>query len=271
MHSVQLLTIVVLVFVALSAGMGFAWWVWVRSRNSGWVDTIWTFSVGGTAILGAQALQLASDNIAARSLIVAVLVAVWTLRLGSHIALRTSGISDDPRYAKLIRGWGDKAPARMFWLLQKQAWVSIPLVLAILLASANPLPSLRLQDWLGAAILVAAIIGEAIADRQLSGFRARNKTGEVCREGLWAWSRHPNYFFQWLGWLAYPLIAIDLSGEYVSGWLALAAPLCMYWLLAHVSGIPPLEEHMLDTRGARYQDYIDHTSAFFPLPPRGAA
>lgn len=271
MHSGQVLVILIAVFVALSVAMGLAWLVWVRSKNSGWVDTIWTFSVGATAIVGAQALQIATDNVAARSMIVAFLVVMWTLRLGSHIALRTSGISDDPRYAKLIRDWGDKARARMFWLLQKQAWVSIPLVLAILLASANPVPSLRLQDWLGAAILMAAIIGEAIADRQLSNFRSRSRGGEVCREGLWAWSRHPNYFFQWLGWLAYPLIAIDLSGDYVWGWLALAAPLCMYWLLAHVSGIPPLEEHMLATRGAKYQDYIKRTSAFFPLPPRGAA
>lgn len=269
MHLALLLAIVIAICLALSAGMWLAWLVWRRTRNSGWVDTIWTFSVGVIAFVGALAVQFTNDNATARPLIVALLVLIWSLRLGGHIARRTSGISDDPRYAKLIRGWGDDAPARMFWLLQKQAWVSVPLVLAILLAAANPAPSLRPQDWLGAAILIIAIIGEAVADLQLRRFRSKNTGGEVCRDGLWAWSRHPNYFFQWLGWLAYPLIAIDVSRAHVWGWLALAAPLCMYWLLVRVSGIPPLEEHMLATRGAKYRAYMKRTSAFFPLPQRG--
>lgn len=253
---------------ALSAGMWFAWLVWGWTKNSGWIDTVWTFSVGTIAIVGAAILYFLRGNVTARPAIVSLLVLAWTLRLGTHIAMRTSGITDDPRYAKLIRDWRQDAGSGMFWLLQKQAWVSIPLVLAILLASANPFPTLRIQDWLGVVILVVAIIGEATADRQLREFRSRNPGSEVCSEGLWAWSRHPNYFFQWFGWLAYPLIAVDLSGAYVWGWLALSGPIFMYWLLAHVSGIPPLEEHMLSTRGQKYRDYMNRTRAFLPLPPR---
>ena len=79
-------------------------------------------------------------------------------------------------------------------------------------------------------------------------------------------SRHPNYFFEWLGWLAYPLFAIDLSGGYPAGWFALAAPAFMYWLLVHVSGIPPLEQQMLRTRGDAYRAYQQRTRAFVPLP-----
>jgi len=88
----------------------------------------------------------------------------------------------------------------------------------------------------------------------------------VCDIGLWRWSRHPNYFFEWLFWLAYPLIAIDLAGYNPYGWLALLAPICMYWVLVYVSGIPPLEEHMLRSRGETFRAYQLRTRAFFPFP-----
>jgi steroid 5-alpha reductase family enzyme len=197
------------------------------------------------------------------------LVVVWSLRLGLHIAWRTAGITDDPRYAKLLRDWGADATRQMFWLLQKQALVSIPLALAVVLAAWNPLPELRLQDFLAVLVLFAGIFGEAVADRELRRFRADPiNRGRICDAGLWGWSRHPNYFFEWFGWLAYPLFAIDLSGAYPWGWLALLGPACMYWLLVHVSGIPPLEEHMLARRGAEFRRYQARTNSFFPAPPR---
>jgi steroid 5-alpha reductase family enzyme len=157
----------------------------------------------------------------------------------------------------------------MFWLLQKQALVTIPLALSVLLAAHNPATGLRVQDWLAVAVLITAITGEATADWQLRRFRSVSTNhGRVCEVGLWRWSRHPNYLFEWLGWLAYPLLAIDLSGEFALGWLAIAGPVCMYWLLANVSGVPPLEEHMLRSRGEAYRAYQARTSVFFPAPPR---
>ena len=90
----------------------------------------------------------------------------------------------------------------------------------------------------------------------------------ICDVGLWGWSRHPNYFFEWFGWLAYPLLAIDLGGAYPWGFVALAGPVCMYWLLVHVSGIPPLEAHMLERRRDEFRAYQARTNAFFPAPPR---
>ena len=169
----------------------------------------------------------------------------------------------------MISDWGPHAaPRQMFWLLQKQALVSIPLALAMLLAAWNPL-AIRFQDILAVVILILGIAGEAIADFQLRRFRSVPANRDhVCDTGLWKWSRHPNYFFEWLGWLAYPLLAIDLSGVYPWGWLALAAPACMYWLLVHVSGIPPLEAHMLARRGEPFRAYQARTSPFFPRPPR---
>jgi hypothetical protein len=95
--------------------------------------------------------------------------------------------------------------------------------------------------------------------------------GKVCDAGLWGWSRHPNYFFEWFGWLAYPLLAIDFSGVYPWGFAALLGPACMYWLLVYVSGIPPLEAHMLERRRDEFRAYQARTSAFFPVPPRAGA
>ena len=88
----------------------------------------------------------------------------------------------------------------------------------------------------------------------------------MCDAGLWRWSRHPNYFFEWLAWVAYPLIAVDLAGYNPFGWFAALASLCMYWVLVHVSGVPPLEEHMLRTRGDAYRAYQRRTRPFLPLP-----
>ena len=255
--------------LALSAIMAGAWLIQQRTGNSGWVDTIWTFGLGAVGF--ASALTPLSDSAAleARQFVTALLILCWALRLGVHIAQRSHGITDDPRYAEMAHQWGTDAPRRMFWLLQKQAWVAIPLAMAVFLAAHNPLPLFHVQAIVAVIVLATALVGEAAADHQLRQFKANpaNK-GRVCNAGLWAWSRHPNYFFEWLGWLAYPLLAIDVTGSYGLGWLALLAPACMYWLLVYVSGIPPLEEHMLRSRGDAFRDYQARTSAFFPWPPR---
>jgi steroid 5-alpha reductase family enzyme len=246
--------------------MSLAWVVQQRTGNSGWVDTIWTFSVGLTGAGSALwPIGGAAPNV--RQWLVAALVAIWSLRLGLHIAVRTAGISDDPRYAAFAKEWGLDAPRKMFWFLQNQGFGSIPLGFAIFAAARFPSDALRLQDYLGVLILLIGIAGEALADAQLKKFRGRpaNK-GRVCDIGLWRWSRHPNYFFEWLGWLAYPVIAI--SPDYFWGWATLLAPVFMCWILVYVTGIPPLEEQMLRSRGERYRDYQSRTSAFFPLPPQ---
>jgi steroid 5-alpha reductase family enzyme len=261
----------VLSSVALALGlvMSGAWLVWRRTGNSGWVDTVWTFGLGGVGIAGAF---LAPGSVSAtwwRPQLVAGLVALWALRLGVHIARRTRGIKDDPRYAKLMEGWGEDGPWQMYVLLQKQALVSIPLAVSILLAAWNPVATFRPVDLIGVLVLLVGIGGETLADRQLDRFRRDPvNRGRVCDVGLWRWSRHPNYFFEWVCWLAYPLLAVPASVTYPWGWLALAGPLCMYWLLRHVSGVPPLEMHMLESRGAAYRAYQARTSAFFPLPSK---
>ena len=260
------LAALVLMAVSLSILMAGAWVVQQRTGNSGWVDTIWTFSLGLVGAAGALwPIAGAAPN--ARQWLVAALVAIWSLRLGIHIAIRTAGISDDPRYAAFAKEWGLNAPRRMFIFLQNQALGTIPLVFAIFVAARFPSDALRLQDFLGVLILLIGIAGEALADAQLKTFRENpaNKC-RVCDAGLWRWSRHPNYFFEWFGWLAYPVIGLSI--DYPWGIATLLAPAFMYWILVHVTGIPPLEEQMLRSRGERYREYQSRTSRFFPLPPQ---
>ena len=249
----------------MSLIMTAAWWVQWKSGNSGWVDTIWSFGTGATAL--ASALVATGEPWHWRQILVAILVSCWSLRLGLHIATRTRAITNDPRYRRLIAQWGARAPRKMFWFLQKQALASVPLVAAISLAAHNPDPSIRAVDVGATVLLITALVGEAAADRQLRKFnRTHSGLAAVCDIGLWRYSRHPNYFFEWMAWVAYPLFAIDLAGYNPYGWLALLAPILMYWLLVHVSGIPLLEQHMLETRGEAFRAYQQRAPAFFPCP-----
>lgn len=263
----ELATAVAVQWLAFSLIMAAAWIGQQRTGNSGWVDVSWTFGLGAVAAAAAIA-PLSSTSQIDRQLLVSGLIVVWSLRLGLQILQRTLSSDDDPRYRDLARQWGEAAPLRMFGLLQIQALASVPLLATVLVAAHKPGGPLGIADILAAALLLVAIAGEGIADRQLWNFKQNpDNHGQICRRGLWRYSRHPNYFFQWLGWLAYPVIAIDVAGADPFGWLALTGPLTMYVLLVHVSGIPPLEAHMLRSRGDAYRAYQASTSAFFPFPP----
>ena len=266
-----LLTAMIVQGVALSLIMSAAWVVQQRTGNSGWIDAVWTFGLGAVGVASALVPVNPGDWPTQHQILVAALITIWALRLGSHILRRSAHKADDPRYGELIRGWGVDAGRQMFILLQKQALVSIPLSLSLFSAAQNPEPGIGSQEALAVCIFVTAVLGEAIADRQLRTFASKppNKA-RVCDVGLWRWSRHPNYFFEWLHWLTYPAIGISLTGAYPIGWVSLAAPLCMYWLLTRVSGVPPLELHMVRRHGAAYRAYQARTNAFFPGPPKNA-
>lgn len=268
MSGLDVLIAVFAIGMAMSVIMTLAWIAQQSTRNSGWVDTIWSFGVGLCGV--ATALVASPDEyLQPRQILVACFAGVWAARLGFHIAGRSMRVANDPRYAELIKGWGAHATRRMFWFLQIQALVSIPLILAMFLAAHRPGAGLTPADGLAIGVMVIAVGGEAVADWQLRRFKGDPAgNGGIMDTGLWRWSRHPNYFFEAVGWLAYPIVAIDWSGGYLWGWLALTAPVCMYWLLVYVSGIPPLEQHMLRSRGDAFRAYQRRTNAFFLGQPR---
>lgn len=251
----------------MSLAMTFAWALQRRTGNSGWIDTVWSFAVGASAFALALYPAAGDGGLTARQILVASLIAIWSARLGGYIAFRSAGAAEDPRYAWLMQEWGEDGGRRLFTFLQVQAAAGLVLALSVFAAAQNDAPGLNAKDGLGALIFLAALAGAALSDDQLRRFRADPANrGKVCDAGLWAYSRHPNYFFEWLGWVAFPVIAVSTGHPW--GLAALAAPALMYVLLVHVSGIPPLEAHMRRSRGAAFDAYCARVNAFFPGPQR---
>lgn len=266
----MILSSIVATALGLSALMALAWYVQYRARNAGWSDVFWSYEMG----LGGVFLALVPWDgnwhaPSARQWLVAILVAIWSVRLGTHILRRTlTATSEDARYAQFRIEWKDDFQSHMFWFLQIQALAAFVLVLSVGIAAHNPAPGIRALDVLGALVLLGSIFGEGVADTQLKQFAAdKSNKGKICDAGLWGWSRHPNYFFEWLGWLAYPIIAIDLTGTYPWGFVALSGPIFMFVLLRYISGVPPLEAHMERKHGGNFRAYKERVSAFFPVPP----
>lgn len=263
-----MLLLILFITLGLCLWMAMGWLYQRRVANGGWTDVFWSFGMGGAG-LACAFWPLEPGPPAARQWIVGLVVAAWSLRLGLHLAARVSGAGEDARYAQFRRAWGDRFQARMFGFLQAQALSGALLSVALLVAARNPAPGLAWSDLAAGVILLVALAGEALADRQLARFRSdRGNHGRVCETGLWAWSRHPNYFFEWLLWLALPVMAVGPAASWPWGWLALIGPAFMAWLLIRVSGVPPLEQAMVRSRGQAYRDYQARVSVFFPLPPR---
>jgi len=168
-------------------------------------------------------------------------------------------------YLPLRSKWGDRAQSRFFVFFQLQALVDMIFSLPYLVAMTNPTPGLGVWGLAGVLVWVVAVVGEALADRQLAAFRADPANrGRTCRVGLWRASRHPNYFFEWLHWWSYVLLAVG------SPWwaLTLVGPALMLFFLFKVTGIPATEAQALASRGEDYRDYQRTTSAFIPWFPR---
>ncbi len=264
---IWILGLVVLGF--MTAVMLSAWAFGLARKNGGWTDVFWTFGTG-VALAGAALWPLdAAAGPQPRQWLVAALAALWAFRLGSYIAGRVSGHPEDPRYAQFRTDFGAAYRQKMLSVALPQAPATALLALTVLVAARKPDPALDLRDVLGVAVLAIAILGESLADAQMKRFKRDPATkGRVCEAGLWGWSRHPNYFFEWVVWLSYPVIALD-PGRPISA-LSLIAPVVMFVLLTRVSGIPPLEAAQVKSKGEAYRDYQRRVSAFFPLPPKAS-
>lgn len=247
----------------LAVAMAGAWGVRMRTGRSGWIDAIWSAAVGAAGLLAALGAEAGG-----RRWLVAALVVAWSGRLALHIAARTRGAADDPRYAEFARLWGDAFAARLFVFLQIQAAAGFVLVLAVGLAASAPAPFPNAIDAVATLVVLTGIAGEALADAQLRRFRRTAPPGAICDAGLWGWSRHPNYFFEWLAWCGFALFALSGLDDRPLQILAFAAPAMMWVLLVHVSGIPPLEAHLLESRGEAFRAYRARVGAFVPRPPR---
>jgi steroid 5-alpha reductase family enzyme len=258
--------------VFMSVVMAAAWIYQRHRKNGGWSDVFWPFGMGIIGVASALAPPPHADALTARQALVAVLVALWALRLGTHLFVRVSRSPEDARYVMLREVVGSRFQPVMYGYLQVQAWVAAFLVLTIFVAAHNPAPGLRWIDVAAMTLFVVGLAGESAADRALVRFKSvpENKT-RVLDQGLWAWTRHPNLFFEWVIWIAYPVFAINLTGRYPWGWFALSGPAAMYLVLRHMTGVPALETALVGSKGQAYRDYQARVSAFIPRPPRARA
>ncbi len=238
--------------------------VWAASlalRDASLADRWWPVFIATPALLYAVALPLDT-----RGALVLALLLAWALRLATYITLRNWGHGEDRRYAAMRQRnqphFGLKSLYLVFGLQALLAWV---VGLPALAALAHPSP-LGAWDLLGTLLALAGLLVEAVADAQLARFRRQPRGADaVLDQGLWRWSRHPNYFGEACVWWGLGLLGMAGGGWGVA-W-CLASPLLMTWLLLKVSGVVLLEQDMGERRPA-YRDYVARTSAFIPWPPR---
>jgi steroid 5-alpha reductase family enzyme len=237
----------------------FACWI----NNYGIVDIAWSYSFALLALIYA----LLGPGWPIRRALIAALVTMWSLRLGTHLLVRIARKhpEEDGRYGQLRRDWAGSFNLKMAGFFQMQAASVVLLGIPFLAICTNPAPALARLEGCAAALWLVAISGEALADAQLARFkRGAGNKGAVCDVGLWRYSRHPNYFFEWLIWVSYFLFACASPW----GWIGIISPACILYLLLRVTGIPLTEEQSIRSKGEAYRQYQKRTSAFVPLPSR---
>jgi steroid 5-alpha reductase family enzyme len=251
---------------AVAAGLQLALYVVQRRTGKATiVDAGWAASLVAIALLYAALGRGAPEH----RILVAVMATLAFGRL-TIVVLRRVGGDEDPRYRELRERWRTRGnvQVRFFVFFQAQALVAALLSLPFLAAAFNDHDGIEALEWGGVAVWLVGATTEAVADRQMTAFRRDPANrGAVVDSGLWRYSRHPNYFGQWLTWCGYAMVGLAAPW----GWVGLLSPALMLYLILFVTGVPPLEERMLASRGDAYRRYQERTSAFVPLPPREAS
>jgi len=232
------------------------WAICVRVKNYSFLDVAWSY---GVAVI-APIYAFVGPGHFERKIAFTVLGVVWSLRLGTYILLRVlrHHPAEDVRYETLRQRWPGTGMFLAFFELQ--AIIAVIFTIPFLLAAWWAMP-LQILDMAGLAISVLSLAGESLADRQMKQFKADPANqGKVCEVGLWRYSRHPNYFFEFLFWVG--ICLASLTTPY--GWVTIICPVLMLYFLTKVTGIPLTEEYALKSKGDAYREYQRTTSAFIP-------
>ena len=250
----------------LAAGLQLGLWlVQQRTKNAGIVDVGWAISFTFVAGLFAWCATAPVSG----WLPIAIVVALWSIRLSAYLISRGAARSpEEGRYIDLRSRWARHAARKFFVFFQAQAALTGVLSLAFVVPFvAMPWDS----GWMrGAGIAVSAtgVIGETIADAQLARWRRDPANrGRVCESGLWAYSRHPNYFFEWCVWIGFAVYCLAFGAW---GLLGLVGQAIIVASIFGVTGIPPTENQAIRSKGDAYRDYQKRVSKFVPLPPKRA-
>ena len=243
---------------AVALMMTLLWLVQVKTKNAGFVDIGWTTGL----LIAAGIYFFRIDGWQPRKLSIVLLVSIWAGRLLFLLLRRlVDDPSEDKRYQRIRADWKTHLNFKFFLMFQFQALVDVVLSWVILLICLNAKPTFAIVEILGIIISIVGLIGESLADEQLRAFKNNSSNkGKTCNTGLWYYSRHPNYFFEWLIWVGYFVFA--LSSPW--GWTTIVAPALMFHFLWNISGIPLAEAQSLKSRGEEYRRYQQTTSPFIP-------
>ncbi|MEO6055129.1 MAG: DUF1295 domain-containing protein [Chthoniobacterales bacterium] len=245
------------------AMMFIVWLIAACINNAGIVDIAWSLGFFPMALIAAASGT--GDH--SRKILITIMVCLWSLRLGIYLGVRVMKHhpEEDGRYKTLREQFPHHTSLMFLGFFELQAILLFILSVPFFLICRNPAPTLHPLEWIGFGIWIVAICGEAIADYQLHQFRSRPESkGHTCQVGLWHYSRHPNYFFEWLIWIAYFFFALASPW----GWAVVYCPLLMLYFLLRVTGIPATEAHAIKSRGDEYRKYQRTTSVFVPWFPK---
>lgn len=248
-----------------AATMFVLWLRQQRTGKAGIVDLGWTLLVGALGVFFA----VTADGFGPRRWAAAAMVAAWSLRLSGYLWFgRLAGQPEEGRYRRLRNQWGDAAGRKFLVFFQYQAAAAVFFALPMMGAAHREAARWTIFDSMAVLLWLIAVINTALADWQLARFKADSSNrGRTCRTGWWRFSRHPNYFFEWLHWCSYALLTVGSAWA----WLSVGVAISMLYFLLCVTGIPPTEAQALASRGDEYRRYMQTTSAFVPWFPRKEA
>ncbi len=246
---------------AIVALMIAAWLLSLARRDASVVDIFWGFGF----VLVAGAAFIVGDGYEGRKLLITLMATAWGLRLTAYLLWRNWGKDEDYRYRRMRQRYGARFPViSLFTVFGLQGALMFVVSLPLQAAQTNGPDGFTVFDWLGLAVWAVGLTFESIGDLQLARFKADSANeGKVMDRGLWRYTRHPNYFGDFLVWWGIFLVAASRP-EHL--WV-IVSPLLMSWLLVRVSGVALLERS-LKRRRPGYEEYIARTSAFVPMPPK---
>lgn len=239
------------------------WIIFLFNDRINIVDIAW-----GLSFLTATTLYfILGEGYYWRKWLVLITVFIWGIR---HIAYMVARYEkgEDPRYKMIIdeEQWKILSPirsrnVRVLLLFLFEGILIVVLSLPFALMMQNDFPYFETLEIFGLLVWMVGLSGASLADRQLQVFKENPlNNNQVCERGLWRYSRHPNYFFEWVIWIGFFMMASTST----FGWMAVISPLLMFFFLFKISGIPLAEEEALRTKGEAYQKYQEKTSSFFP-------
>jgi steroid 5-alpha reductase family enzyme len=258
-----MITTLLYAFLVAAAVMLAVWTSQIFTKNAGIVDAFWSWNFPLIALI----YFFRTDGWDSRQMILLTMVAIWAIRLGTYLFIRTIKHfkTEDVRYARMREEKKPKENSFFLFFFLAQALTNVILSLPFFFPMENPDPSFHRIEYMGMIIWFIGVLGESIADIQLYFFKKdQANKGKVCSVGLWRYSRHPNYFFESVIWIGFAVFAC--GSPY--GWISFFAPAMIIFLLLKVSGIPMTEELAVKSKGEAYREYQRTTNAFIPGKPK---